>query len=462
MKITSELIETLLYEEESTILDFKAAQYPFRLVKEEDKSELLKDVLAFANAWRHTTAFIMIGIREIKGARNEVVGITDHLEDADVQQFVNQKTQRPVTFSYTAHEIEGKQIGIISIPVQDRPFYLKHNFGTLRANEVYIRRGTSTDIASPDEIAKMGFMAVSTHSVGSQPVLKISFVDCEGNSLDRVAVPAYATLEIEKETILNKLRDLKIGEQDIEVVKKHVKELDEIFEYLPDGSEFRPFKASRVIKFKTKIDRAIQIANENFCEIEKRLGAYNRAGLLKCGELFPGQRVAFNIELELSNDGSCPAENVVVYIDSTDCVNFFSLDELLLHDLELEFPRSILETIRTAKLSDSERHSLRLQYFQKRQNKYPFGASGLRPWEIPTLKDVLNPQPSISLNSGQLKIRIPTNLMHNHRKLFKSRKVYICASLKKGQVVEVPYTCHANNLPIPSRGVLIFQGVDKL
>ena len=32
-----------------------------------DKSDLLKDVLAFVNSWRRTTAYVLIGVREVKG-----------------------------------------------------------------------------------------------------------------------------------------------------------------------------------------------------------------------------------------------------------------------------------------------------------------------------------------------------------------------------------------------------------
>ena len=39
------LIEALLYEDESTTLDFKREQYPFEKASDGYKSELLKDIL---------------------------------------------------------------------------------------------------------------------------------------------------------------------------------------------------------------------------------------------------------------------------------------------------------------------------------------------------------------------------------------------------------------------------------
>ena len=148
-------IASLLYEEESDSLDFKRDQYRFDNATKPEKAELLKDILAFANAWRRTDAYILIGIEEIKGTKNKVVGVSKHIEDASLQQFVNSKTQRPVYFSYQARLCEDKKVGIIHIPVQERPIYLKKDFGGLSKNVVYVRRGTSTVKAEPEEIAKM-------------------------------------------------------------------------------------------------------------------------------------------------------------------------------------------------------------------------------------------------------------------------------------------------------------------
>ena len=104
------MLEELLYEEESSTLDFKGKQYNFIGGDEVEKSELLKDILAFTNVWRRTDAYILIGIREVKGGKSEVVGIEDELDDAQLQQFVNSKTQRPITFHYKTTTIEGKKL----------------------------------------------------------------------------------------------------------------------------------------------------------------------------------------------------------------------------------------------------------------------------------------------------------------------------------------------------------------
>ncbi len=66
------LMEELLNEDESSALDFKRDQYPFEKASDEQKSEFLKDILAFANAWRRTDAYILVGVEDVKGGRSNV------------------------------------------------------------------------------------------------------------------------------------------------------------------------------------------------------------------------------------------------------------------------------------------------------------------------------------------------------------------------------------------------------
>jgi hypothetical protein len=171
-------IAQLLWQNESNTLDFKRDQYPFDGATDEQRSELVKDVLAFANAWRSTSAHILIGVEEVKHARSIPVG-TEHLINRSLQTFVNSKVNRPITFSYDAYEIESKSIGVLEIPVQDRPLYLTKKYGRLEANTVYIRRGDTTDIATPDEIAQMG---MKREQANNHPVLAFSLGNLDKRS----------------------------------------------------------------------------------------------------------------------------------------------------------------------------------------------------------------------------------------------------------------------------------------
>ncbi len=170
-------IESLLQESEGTSLDFKSQQYRFLNASDSDKSELLKDVLAFANAFRRADAVILLGVQEVKGSAAQVVGITEHIDDAALQQFVNSKTNVPVQFSYQQHTLHGKSLGAIIIPCQQRPVYATRDYGGVRAGVVYYRLGSSTAAATPEVIARMGKTDAEISRGADAPILKLLLVN---------------------------------------------------------------------------------------------------------------------------------------------------------------------------------------------------------------------------------------------------------------------------------------------
>lgn len=149
-------LEQLRYRSEGTDLDFKQEQYKFVGAQDHEKAEMLKDILAFANAWREGTAYVLVGLKDNRPHAAEVTGITQSFDDAAVQQFVNGKLNRALTFSYEEHLLEGKTVGVFAIPKQKRPFFLKNSFAQLKPRTVYVRQGSSTAEATIDEIAAMG------------------------------------------------------------------------------------------------------------------------------------------------------------------------------------------------------------------------------------------------------------------------------------------------------------------
>ena len=96
------------------------------------------------------------------------------MDDSDLQQFVNSKTQRPLIFEYKNTKIENKNIGYIKIPINERPLYIEKDYGKVKKQVVYIRRGSSTTEATPDEIAKMGASTLSEKTI---PILELSFAN---------------------------------------------------------------------------------------------------------------------------------------------------------------------------------------------------------------------------------------------------------------------------------------------
>lgn len=62
------------------------------------------------------------------------------------------------------------------MPIQERPIYLKKNFGNLKPNVVYVKRGSSTAEASIEEISKMG---LPLEEESKKTILKLTFFEIE-------------------------------------------------------------------------------------------------------------------------------------------------------------------------------------------------------------------------------------------------------------------------------------------
>ena len=54
-----------------------------------------------------------IGIRILVDTLRESTLPTEHIDDAQIQQFIKSKIQRPITFSYIPYEYEGLKIATL-------------------------------------------------------------------------------------------------------------------------------------------------------------------------------------------------------------------------------------------------------------------------------------------------------------------------------------------------------------
>lgn len=172
--LTDELIEKLRFKGEGSDLDYKSERYQFAKASDDAKSELLKDILALANTHRDGTAYILMGFKENAPEPAEVVGLTSKggIDDSRLQEFVNAKLETKLAFRYEERLFGGQNIAVISVPKQQRPFYLKKNYGRLKKDIVFVRRGSSTGIASPREIAMMG----AANTLRGEPKVLLSFL----------------------------------------------------------------------------------------------------------------------------------------------------------------------------------------------------------------------------------------------------------------------------------------------
>ncbi|MDP5241399.1 ATP-binding protein [Uliginosibacterium sp. 31-16] len=185
--VNSELLNVLRYKSEGVDLDFKREQYPFANGSDPQKAEMLKDILAIANAWRDGTGYILLGFKDNRPHPAEVVGISESVDDSRLQQFVNSKVEPKLMFRYEEHLYEGKTVGIIVIPKQKRPFSLTKDYGGLRRHIAYVRRGSSTDEAALTEVSEMTL----ADSGRGQVLLNLSVLTPDNEPLPRNVALKY-------------------------------------------------------------------------------------------------------------------------------------------------------------------------------------------------------------------------------------------------------------------------------
>lgn len=183
LNVNETIFRTLLLQSEGADLDFKRDQYAFKGADDLNQSKLLKDILTFANSWRLGDAHVLIGVDDLNTGHRDARGIpaADHIDDATLQQFVKSKINRDVKFSYHAFPYDGKSFGIITIHKQKRPFYARKDFGIVKANEVYFRRGSSCAVATPEEIHQMGLD--DEREYRALPVIRLEFADLDRRAL---------------------------------------------------------------------------------------------------------------------------------------------------------------------------------------------------------------------------------------------------------------------------------------
>ena len=155
MEDIEKLIDRLLYEKSSDVLIFRPHEYRFEGALILEKSQILKDIISAANAWRRTDTYILIGVEENPEGKNRVLGIMNHLDENQVIDFVSSKVQKSILFSYHGLTVDRKKIGLIHIPLQERPFFLKEDYANLKKYVIYVLRRDMVQEAGTEEVAKI-------------------------------------------------------------------------------------------------------------------------------------------------------------------------------------------------------------------------------------------------------------------------------------------------------------------
>lgn len=133
------LDDIIEFEEESTTLDFKKEQY-----HKQKYEDMIKDVIAMANAESADVKRIIFGVKQVPGKDNDIVGLDSDIVDQAIFENVIQDNVEPnVNFKYFTYSYKEKKIGILEIfQNNNKPYMMKKKYKNLCKGDAWIRKGS--------------------------------------------------------------------------------------------------------------------------------------------------------------------------------------------------------------------------------------------------------------------------------------------------------------------------------
>jgi hypothetical protein len=150
-------LEKLISYEEGSNLDFKSK---IDLDSKKGKADILVEILGLANA-PSKPAYLVIGIED---KTRKSIGIPTEITEERLQKFIADNCRPPIECVFDVVPYKRKRIGILTIKGVRRPYVLKKDMSysdekgkqhTIIDKQVFVRRGTTGDTATPDEITEM-------------------------------------------------------------------------------------------------------------------------------------------------------------------------------------------------------------------------------------------------------------------------------------------------------------------
>lgn len=124
------------------------------LSNEETKSHFVKDIVAFGNSHGEETGYILYGVNPDR--ENPILGLSKTFDDANLQELVKSKLDKHINFLYHETLVDNARVGVAIIPRSfSRPHIIRADFGVLKAGQIPIRKGSSNQLATAEDLALM-------------------------------------------------------------------------------------------------------------------------------------------------------------------------------------------------------------------------------------------------------------------------------------------------------------------
>lgn len=151
MQDSNEGLDYLIESEmENTGLDFKREYY-----HKSENHELIKDVMAMANAHLEDTKYIIFGVKLSDNERS-YSSITSLPDQSDIEELIHNNIEPSIDISFYPYEYQNYKLAILEIEgYVDRPYISKKNYRKIKAGETVIRKGSTTSYLTRDDFDKI-------------------------------------------------------------------------------------------------------------------------------------------------------------------------------------------------------------------------------------------------------------------------------------------------------------------
>lgn len=142
--MNEDLLNFLLNQTEHEGLDFKKGLYA-----KQNYEDLLKDVLAMANAKIQGPRYIVFGVKENVQQIKDLFDINNPVDAASYQELILENIEPQIICNLSYVSYQNKQLAILEITEpKEQPYLLKKQYGKLHKGFCYIRKGSKSEYAT--------------------------------------------------------------------------------------------------------------------------------------------------------------------------------------------------------------------------------------------------------------------------------------------------------------------------
>src|SRR5699024_389008 len=199
-------------ELENTRLDFKREIY-----HKEKNSELIKDVMAMANAHVEDTKYIIFGVKLLEDGSRSFHSVQNIPDQAEIEQLIHNNIEPTIELSFYPHKFKDHQLAILEIQgFNDRPYISKKDYRGIKAGDSVIRKGSTTIPLNRDDLDKI--YSYSSNTVNPHKI-EVGF-DKNLETVLEVNAKRYNTEDLPSS------KEKKFYEEKLGILKEHIQEED--------------------------------------------------------------------------------------------------------------------------------------------------------------------------------------------------------------------------------------------